>query len=89
MSSNIVVTESIGSDQSQNYNYNYNKWSLIPEPVLIGILNYLSSRNILNVGECCRRWNDISQANYLWKRIFQRDFRVDKKIELKPGKYKL
>lgn len=80
MSRNIIVTRCDGGPDQ-----NYSKWCLIPEPVLVDILKDLSAKTILNVGECCRRWNDISKANYLWKMIFQRDFRVDKQIELKPG----
>lgn len=80
MSRNIVVTKSTRSNQSLD------KWCLIPEPVFIDILKDLSAKTVLNVGECCRRWNDISKDNYLWEKIFRRDFRVDRKIELKPGK---
>lgn len=82
MSDNNFVTDSIASYESTNYS----KWCRIPEPVLIDVLNYLSARAILNVGQCCRRWNDISKTNYLWKKIFRRDFQSDRKIELKPGK---
>lgn len=82
MSRKIVTAKSTVSDQSIN---DYSKWCFIPEPVFIDILKDLSAKTILNVGECCSRWNDISKDNYLWKRIFQRDFRVDKKIEIKPG----
>lgn len=83
MSRKIVTSKSTVRDRSMN---NYSKWSLIPEPVFIDILKDLSAKTVLNVGECCSRWNDISKDNYLWKRIFQRDFRADKKIEIKPGK---
>lgn len=65
---------------------NYSHWCMIPEPVFIEILTYLSAKSILNVGECCCRWNDISKDNYLWKKMFRRDFPVDRKIELRPGK---
>lgn len=84
MSRNIVVTKS-----TEVYNDlivdNYTQWCLIPEPVFFDILKYLSAKNILNVGECCHRWNDITKDNYLWKKIFQRDFQVHRQIELKPG----
>ncbi len=85
MSRNIIVTRSTTSRRSR-LDENYSQWYLIPEPVLIDILKGLSAKTILNVGECCRRWNDIAKENYLWKRVFQRDFQVDPKIELKPGK---
>lgn len=64
---------------------NTSHWNLIPEPVLLKILNSLSARDILNAGESCRRWNCIAKDNYLWRKIFQRDFKVDPIIGLKPG----
>lgn len=70
-----------------NYVWNNTEWNFIPDPVLLKILNLLSVRDILNVSECCRRWNDITKDDYLWKRIFQRDFKVNRTIPLKPGEY--
>lgn len=69
-----------------NYVWNNKEWDYIPDPVLLKILTQLPVRDILNVSECCRRWNDISKDDYLWKKVFQRDFKVDKSIALKPGK---
>lgn len=69
-----------------NYIWNDTEWNFIPEPVLLKILTLLPVRDILNAGTSCRRWNDISKDEYLWKRVFQRDFKVDRTIPLKPGK---
>lgn len=60
-------------------------WCLIPEPVFHNILFHLTTRDILNAGECCRRWYDMSQENFLWRKTFQRDFKVDRTVALKPG----
>lgn len=68
-----------------NYVWNNTEWDFIPDPILLKILTQLPVRDILNVSECCRRWNDISKDDYLWKKVFQRDFKVDKMIALKPG----
>lgn len=81
MSCNIVIT----SDDEAEHCISVSHWSLVPEPVFLTILNYLTAREILNVGECCRRWNDITKDDYLWKKVFQRDFKVDAVIGLKPG----
>lgn len=70
-----------------NYVWNTTEWDYIPDPILLKILTHLHVRDILNVSECCRRWNDICKDNYLWKKVFQRDFKVDKSIALKPGKF--
>lgn len=68
-----------------NYVWNHTEWDYIPDPILLKILAQLRVRDILNASECCRRWNDISKDDYLWKKVFQRDFNVDKTIALKPG----
>lgn len=81
MSVNIVIT----SDDETDHCISVSNWSLVPEPVFLTILNYLTAREILNAGESCRRWNDITKDDYLWKKIFQRDFKVDSVIGLKPG----
>lgn len=85
-SSSIDSNSSTSSD-TINFTKNYvsSSWSLIPEPVLHNILYYLTARDILQAGQCCRRWNDISKDDFLWRKIFQRDFKVDRTIAMKPG----
>lgn len=87
MSSNIVITSDDEGDHPISMLDDVSNWSLVPEPVFLTILNHLTAREILNAGECCRRWNDITKDDYLWKKIFQRDFKVDPVIGLKPGKF--
>lgn len=90
MSSNIIVTfsdsEDSFSDDDDN-KYNCSMWSLIPEPVFFKILKLkiLSSVDILRAGTACRRWNIIAKDDFLWKKLFQRDFKVDPNIGLRPG----
>lgn len=64
-----------------------NKWSLIPENVLIKILKYLSVKDILSCSECCKRWNFVAHDSLLWKEKFLFDYKIDKKIPRKPGNY--
>lgn len=64
---------------------NFSNWCLIPEPVLLKILAHLTARDILNAGECCNRWNQIAKDDYLWRKVFQRDFKIERNIGLKPG----
>lgn len=78
------LTKSIDTDDV-NYVWNNTEWDYIPDPILLKILAQLPVRDILNASECCRRWNDISKDDYLWKKVFQRDFKVDKTIAIKPG----
>lgn len=78
------LTKSIDTDDV-NYVWNNTEWDYIPDPILLKILAQLPVRDILNASECCRRWNDISKDDYLWKKVFQRDFKVDRTIAIKPG----
>lgn len=66
-------------------NAQYSMWSLIPEPVFLSILQSLSTSDTIRAGQVCRRWNVISKDDYLWRKFFQRDFKVAKNIGLKPG----
>lgn len=63
----------------------FSRWSLIPEPVFLSILQNLSTSDTVHAGQVCRRWNFISKDDYLWRKFFQRDFKVAKNIGLKPG----
>lgn len=74
-----------GTDDIISYVWNNIEWDFIPDPILFKILIQLPVRDILNVSECCRRWNDLIKDDYLWKKVFQRDFKVDRTIALKPG----
>lgn len=60
------------------------QWECIPEPILIEIFSFLSAKSILNAGETCSSWFKISHDDFLWKRIFKRDFKC-RKPDLKPG----
>lgn len=73
-------------DNFDDENYVPSVWSLLPEPVLLKIFYKLSPQEILNAGQSCIRWNEIARDDYLWKRLFHRDFKVDKNVGLKPGK---
>lgn len=69
-----------------NYVWNNTEWSFIPDPILLRIALLLPVRDVLNVSKCCHRWNEIIKDDYLWRKLFQRDFKVDRLIPLKPGK---
>lgn len=79
--------DSTGCTDDVNYVWNNTEWDFIPEPILLKILTQLPVRDILNVSESCKRYNDISKDDYLWKKVFRRDFKVDKSIPLKPGEF--
>lgn len=59
----------------------------MPEPVLLSIFYYLEVRDVLAAGGTCQRWNRIAKDDWLWRRLFQRDFGLplNAKIGLRPG----
>lgn len=60
-------------------------WKLIPENVLINIFKYSKVKDILSSSAACKRWNFIANDEMLWKWKFQQDFKIDKRIQRKPG----
>lgn len=60
----------------------------LPEPVLLNILYYLQFKDILAAGRTCQRWNRITKDDWLWRRLFQRDFNLptNVKIGIRPGR---
>lgn len=60
-------------------------WSSLPENLLIEILKYAKVKTIVNCSATCKRWNFIANDEMLWKWRFQQDFKIDKRIQRKPG----
>lgn len=46
----------------------------LPLDVFIGILSYLSVKDLLTNISVCKWWNIYSQHNYLWKNEFEKEF---------------
>lgn len=62
------------------------QWEYIPEPILLKIFDLLPAKSILNAGETCSTWFKISHDDFLWKKIFKRDFKCHKK-DIRPSMY--
>lgn len=77
-----IDEEETGLEEDSAYSYG---WALVPEPVLLSILRRLSHKDIVRASGCCQRWNDIAKDDFLWRQLFQRDFKVAVDIPLKPG----
>lgn len=61
-------------------------WVFLPEPLFINIFLNLTPRDVLNAGQCCKRWYKLSKDDYIWRRYFRREFNVDASIPLKRGR---
>ncbi|XP_053673394.1 F-box/WD repeat-containing protein 5 [Anopheles nili] len=77
---------STSSEQDDDELYMDNScWVFIPEPVFVKIFLQLEARDVLNAGQCCKRWHKLSKDDYLWRKYFRMEFNVDHSIPLKRG----
>ncbi|XP_049283104.1 F-box/WD repeat-containing protein 5 isoform X2 [Anopheles funestus] len=60
-------------------------WVFLPEPLFIKIFLQLEARDVLNAGQCCKRWHKLSKDDYIWRKYFRKEFNVDASIPLKRG----
>uniref|UniRef100_A0A336MXS8 CSON008899 protein n=1 Tax=Culicoides sonorensis TaxID=179676 RepID=A0A336MXS8_CULSO len=85
----IQMNDSDGSCNSDDESESFfnSEWVYMPENVLIKIMMYLDVREVLDMGACCKRWFRISRDDWIWRKVFQKDFGlpINKKVGLKPG----
>lgn len=60
-------------------------WEFVPDPIFLQLTGFLSVQDVLNMSGTCKSWYQMAQDDYLWKRLFRRDFKVSSNIGLKPG----
>jgi F-box/WD-40 domain protein 5 len=74
------------SDTSLEVNSN---WYYLPDPILLHIFQYLSARELLDVGLTCRSWLRVSYDEFLWKDLVYQNFKIDPSVKIAPGVYYL
>ncbi|KAJ4428297.1 hypothetical protein ANN_24315 [Periplaneta americana] len=74
---------SSSSDASTETNSN---WYYLPDSILLHIFQYLSARELLDVGLTCRSWLRVSYDEFLWKDLFYYNFKIDPSVKIVPGK---
>jgi hypothetical protein len=62
-------------------------WNYLPDSILLHIFQYLSARELLDVGLTCRSWFRVSYDEFLWKDLFYYNFKIDPSVKIVPGKY--
>lgn len=73
------------SNSEELNDLSYSDWDILPEPILLTILYYLSPNDVINAGKACTTWYKISQDDFLWKKLLVRDYKCDKNLGLRPG----
>ncbi|XP_075212397.1 F-box and WD repeat domain containing 5 isoform X2 [Lycorma delicatula] len=61
-------------------------WNYVPDTILLHIFQYLSAKELLDVGLTCQSWNRVSYDEILWKHLLYRDFKIDLSIGIMPNK---
>lgn len=64
-------------------------WYYLPDSILLHIFQYLSARELLDVGLTCRSWSRVSYDEYLWKDLVYHNFKIDRSVKIAPGMYYL
>lgn len=85
---NTTDTDIINEDDdNESESFDNSEWVYMPENVLLKIFMYLDTKDVLNLGSCCRRYYEISQDNWIWRKCFQKDFGLplNRRVGLKPG----
>jgi hypothetical protein len=62
-------------------------WNYLPDSILLHIFQYLSARELLDVGLTCRSWFRVSYDEFLWKDLFYYNFKIDPSVKIVPGRY--
>lgn len=61
-------------------------WNYLPDSILLHIFQYLSARELLDVGLTCRSWFRVSYDEFLWKDLFYLNFKIDPSVKIVPGR---
>ncbi|XP_046999141.1 F-box/WD repeat-containing protein 5 [Schistocerca americana] len=79
-----TTDETIDANESQESDDE--KWNYIPDTILLHIFQYLTARELLNVGLTCKRWLSVSYDELLWKNLLYSTFKIDRSVGIAPGK---
>lgn len=60
-------------------------WDNVTDTVLLEIFQYLSARQLMNVGKVCKLWSRVSYDEFLWRDLFHQDFSVKDCVGIMPG----
>ncbi|XP_054711080.1 F-box/WD repeat-containing protein 5-like [Uloborus diversus] len=61
-------------------------WHIMPDPVLLYIFSHLRAKDLINARGTCKNWLRLASDEFIWKRLFHIDFKIDNSIPIAPGK---
>ncbi|XP_043259076.1 F-box/WD repeat-containing protein 5 isoform X2 [Colletes gigas] len=82
---NDITLEYKSDYLSERYEEN-ERWSYMPDSILLNIFQYLTPRELTIAGEVCRSWHRVSYDEFLWKDLFYQTYKIDPDVGIMPGK---
>ncbi|XP_070581680.1 F-box/WD repeat-containing protein 5-like [Ptychodera flava] len=64
---------------------NENLWLCLPDSLLLNIFSYLSSVDLLRACQSCKHWSHVGHDEFLWKRLFFFELKIDRSLPLRRG----
>lgn len=61
-------------------------WTYLPVPALFKIFSHLKHSDLLQCGRVCKAWYEMSRDDFLWKRLFYSNYKVDSNVSIVPGR---
>lgn len=74
-------------DENENQSGFGESWNYVPDSILLHIFQYLSPRELLNVGLTCKTWLRVCYDEFLWKDLVYSNFQIDPSVGIFPGKH--
>ncbi|XP_076621172.1 F-box and WD repeat domain containing 5 isoform X2 [Colletes latitarsis] len=82
---NDITLEYKSDYPSERYEEN-ERWSYMPDSILLNIFQYLTPKELTIAGEVCRSWHRVSYDEFLWKDLFYQTYKIDPDVGIMPGK---
>ncbi|XP_067001558.2 F-box/WD repeat-containing protein 5 [Anabrus simplex] len=62
------------------------RWNYLPDSILLHIFQYLTAKELLDVGLVCKTWNRVTYDELLWKALLYNNFKIDPSVGIAPDK---
>ncbi|XP_077986994.1 F-box/WD repeat-containing protein 5-like [Glandiceps talaboti] len=62
---------------------NENVWLCLPDSLLLHILSYLPSQQLLSSCQVCKHWSKVIRDESLWKQLFYKELKIDRSLPLR------
>lgn len=64
-------------------------WAYLPTPALFNVFKFLNVKELLNAGQVCVNWYNVSKDDFLWKDLLYENFKIDRSINIVAGEFRV